>query len=166
MTISVEERTLRANWFNVSVAFAALVVATISLCVSCNQLSETKKINDVLLATRASNVFFDSQAEPNGAITYILKNRNKEPVLDAYYTYRVGDARPNKVVFLGVVAACSSVQLVYPERHVPLDLYLKDHDGNFWHREASGRVQRVEFNKFRQDGRDVAAAAQPIEGGC
>jgi hypothetical protein len=167
----VAERALNASWVANGIAGVALIGAIISAFVSCQQLRETQRVNDVLLATKASNVFFDSTRSGDGTLMYFIENRNKEPVLDVYYNYRIRNIRSVKYVFLGVVAACSSVQLVPPDGEqrvgfTPVDLFLKDNDGNSWHREESGRIQRVDKNPISQAGRDFAPYSAPIEGGC
>lgn len=168
----LEARALKASRAANRIAVVALIIAIMSAVNSWRQLRENQKANDRLLATKASNVYFDSTKSGDGTILHFIENHNKEPVLDVYYNYKRGNVRSEQNVFLGIVAACSSVQLVLPDQteqragFEPVDLFLKDNDGNSWHREESGRIQKVDENPISQDGRDFSAHSIPIEGGC
>ena len=132
---------------------------------------QASKANDAILSTRASNVYFDST--PDGKrVAYSIVNRNKEPVLDVYYTYTLTGGPVAANSFVGLVPACTRVPLGLEngdDKHDsfrPLELYLKDNNGNSWHREEGGRVDQIDHIEYTQPRRNLVASGSAVEGGC
>ena len=167
----VEERALatskRANYIAI-ISLASSLISGVASVSSCQQAS---KANDTIAATRASNVYFDSQN--NGQRTdYYIVNRNKEPVLDVYYTYKLSTGLVNENVFIGVVEACTKVLTQPPKGanskpgYRPVELFLKDNNGDSWRREESGQVDRTNGNDLFEPNRNLIAHGSSIDGGC
>lgn len=166
----VEERALTASWFSNGTALLALAVSIMSGISAIAACEQATRANDTIDATRASNVYFDSDNIPGQARAFSVVNRNKEPVLDVYYTYRLARGPIDTRVFVGVIPGCSRVDLIPPNGDdkkvgfTPVDLFLRDNNGNSWHREQSGQVDHTKGNAFTEPNRDIEARGRAIEG--
>jgi hypothetical protein len=124
-------------------AAAALIVSALSALFTAEQAQQAKRANDDLQLTKARNVYLDiPQAGPAGQRINSINNRNKEPVTQVYYTYRVDGADEPVRVLVGSLQGCSSARLTpvtgddQQPSFRPLSVYYTDPSGRSWRRDA------------------------------
>jgi hypothetical protein len=145
-------------------AVAALIVSALSALFTAQQAQQAKRANDDLQLTKARNVYLDiPQAGPAGQRINSIKNRNKEPITQVYYTYRVEEAGDPVPVVVGSLQGCTSAQLTprtgdeQKPSFRPLAVYYTDPSGRSWRRDAG-------LDPVQVDGPDGLPEARETSG--
>jgi len=133
-----------------SVAFLALAVSILSIYFARDQAAAARDANYLVRETQARNVFIEIVDPIAQSKRYQIVNNNPELVANVYYTYSVDGRNANKIVDVGLLPGCHSVQLTPRsgdnERadFEPIAVFFIDPSGTFWKRVFKGPLARID----------------------
>ncbi|GAA1251764.1 hypothetical protein GCM10009609_13880 [Pseudonocardia aurantiaca] len=154
----------RANWI-------AVCLGAASLLISIGSVAEAKRANDTTQATRAQSVTLDAEsAGLDGPIRFSLVNRNKEPIADVYYVYKMPNMEESKNVIVGTIPGCTRVIVVPPsgtsdEPGFKVERFgFRDSLGKTWRRGSDGTLTATTANDFTVAQPRTAGTTEKLEG--